>query len=86
MSAEDIANVLIYLTDKKIISVPGATGPTAVKKVEPGWHFCQFYRDFDQLLRMVAPYVTEGLKNGEGCLWVMPKAVTRKAACVALTP
>jgi two-component system, LuxR family, sensor kinase FixL len=53
--------------------------------VAPGWHFCQFYRDFNQLLDIIAPYVAEGLKNGEGCLWVLPGAVTIGAACNALT-
>lgn len=85
LSAEDLANVLIYLIEKQIISAPGAGGLTAVKKVRPGWHFCQFYRDYHQLLDMVAPYVAEGLKNNEGCLWVMPQAVTKEAACHALS-
>ncbi len=84
MNDEDVAKVLIYLVGKKIISVPETNGPTTVRKVEPGWHFCQFYRDFDQLLDMIAPYVAEGLKSNEGCLWVMPQAVTGQAACDAL--
>lgn len=84
MSAEDLARVLVYLVEKKLIAAPGTAGPAAVKKVEPGWHFCQFYRDFNQLLDMIAPYVAEGLRNGEGCLWVLPEAVTTKTACDAL--
>ena len=84
LGAEDVAQVLVYLAEKGIISIDDRAGPTSVRKVEPGWHFCQFYRDFDQLLGMVAPYIAEGLANGEACLWVMPQAVTRKAACDAL--
>lgn len=84
LSGEDVARVLLYFVEKKLISIPETAAPTAVRKVEPGWHFCQFYRDFDQLLDMVAPYVAEGLGNGEGCLWVMPEAVTKEAACDAL--
>ena len=83
LSGEDVARVLIYLAEKNIISVAGAT-PASVRQVQPGWHSCQFYKDFTQLLDMVAPYVAEGLKNGEACLWVMPAAVTREAACEAL--
>lgn len=83
LGAKEIAKVLLYLIEKNIISVP-ETGPPVLRKVVPGWHFCQFYRDFDQLLDMVAPYLAEGLKNDEGCLWVMPEAVTRKAACAAI--
>ena len=84
LDAEDMARVLLYLVEKKIISAPSAASPASIRKVEPGWHSCQFYRDFDQLLDMVAPYVAEGLENGEACLWVMPAAVTREAACAAL--
>lgn len=79
-----MAKVLLYLVEKKIIAVPGDAGPSSVKKVEPGWHFCQFYRHFDQLLDMIAPYIAEGLKNHEGCLWVVPEVVTKKAASKAL--
>lgn len=32
----------------------------------------------------VAAHVAEGLKNNEGCLWVIPAVVTRKAAYEAL--
>ena len=84
MNAEEVAKVLVYLVDKKIISVDEAAGMTSVRKVQPGWHFCQFYRDFDQLLDMIAPYIAEGLENGEACFWVMPEAVSTKAACDAL--
>lgn len=80
MGAEDIARALVYLAGKNIISVAAPMGPSSIRKVQPGWHFCQFYRDFDQLLGLIAPYVAEGLKNNEGCLWVMPQAVSKRAA------
>ena len=83
--AEDLAKVLIYLAERKLISVEGGAAGTSVKKVRPGWHFCQFYRDYDQLLDLIAPYVAEGLRNGEACLWVMPAAVTTQAACEAIS-
>lgn len=85
LDAEDLAKILIYLVEKNLFSVPRSGGLTAVKKVQPGWHFCQFYRDFYQLLDMIAPYVAEGLKNNEGCLWVMPQVVTKEVACHALS-
>src|SRR5689334_11458906 len=53
MSAEDMARVLVYLVERKIVSLPGTTSLTSVRNVEPGWHFCQFYRSFDQLLQMI---------------------------------
>jgi hypothetical protein len=84
LDAEDLGNVLVYLAAHGIVSVPGTAAGTSLKKVEPGWHFCQFYRDFEQLLDLVAPYISEGLRNDEGCLWVLPTAVTSEAACDAL--
>lgn len=86
LNAEDLGKVLVYFASHGILEVSGAGAGTTVKKVEPGWHFCQFYRDFDQLLDMIAPYIAEGLKNGEGCLWVLPTDVPAEAACTALAP
>jgi hypothetical protein len=84
MNPEEVAKVLVYLIERKVISVDEAVGLTSVHKVRPGWHFCQFYRDFDQLLEMVAPYIAEGLANGEACFWVMPEEVFPQAARDAL--
>jgi len=84
LSGEEVAQVLVYFAEKKLIAVPGTAPPTSVREVGPGWHFCQFYRDFNQLLDIVAPYVADGLNNGEGCFWVLPEAVTTKAARDAL--
>ncbi len=83
LETEELANVLVYLVEKNIIPAP-RSGASSVRKVAPGWHFCQFYRDFDQLLHLVAPYVAEGLRNNEGCLWVVPEAVTIDGACDVL--
>jgi hypothetical protein len=84
LDAEDVARVLVYLIEQGLVSRPGGGSITSVKKVAPGWHFCQFYHDFEQLLEMIAPYVAEGLRNNEGCLWVMPEAVTSESARHAL--
>lgn len=53
--------------------------------MQPGWHFCQFYRDTAQLLGMVAPYIAEGLKGNEACFWVLPTSATIDGACDALS-
>ena len=84
LSTEDLARVLIHLVEEKIIFLPDTATPIPVKNVGPGWHFCQFYRDNDHLLDIIAPYVAEGLKSGEGCFWVLPEVITSKAACDAL--
>ena len=84
LDTEDLAKVLVHLAARGSIAVPGTGGGTAIKKVAPGWHFCQFYRDTKQLLDLVAPYMAEGLENGEGCLWVVPPSLSSTDACDAL--
>jgi hypothetical protein len=84
LTTEDLARVLVHFVSNGIISVAGSG--TKLKNVEPGWHACQFYRDKQQLLGLVAPYVAEGIANGESCLWVVPNTVTNKAAYDALAP
>jgi len=83
MSERETAEVLIYLFDRNVIAVPGRAR-TTVKRVAPGWHFCQFYRDFTQLIDLVAPFIAEGLRNGEGCFWVLPQPISPSAARNAL--
>lgn len=85
LDAEDLAKALLYFASHGLIAVPGTGIATSIRKVVPGWHFCRFYRDFKQLLGLVAPYIAEGIKNGEGCLWVLPASVDHKDACDALS-
>src|SRR5690348_13806179 len=66
LDAHDLAEVLLHLITRKIVAISETGTLTSIRKVEPGWHFCQFYRDDAQLLTMVAPYIADGLKNGEG--------------------
>jgi hypothetical protein len=84
LDAHDLAEVLVHLVTRGIIAISEVGTLTSVRKVEPGWHFCQFYRDDAQLVDMVAPYIAEGLKGGEGCFWVLPTSTTADAACDAL--
>ena len=84
LDANDLAEVLVYLSSRGIIRFSDAGAGAFLKNVEPGWHFCQFYRDDAQLVKMIAPYIAEGLRNHEGCFWVMPKTTTAQAACDAL--
>ena len=83
LEAHDLADVLVYLSTRGLVDL-SQEGPRSIKKVEPGWHFCQFYQDNQQLLDMVAPYVAEGLQDDEGCFWVLPASTTMDAACDAL--
>lgn len=84
LDAQELAEVLVYLEARGLITL-SEWGAAPIRKVEPGWHFCQFYRDTPQLLDMVAPYIAEGLKNNEGCFWVLPTSATFEGACDALS-
>jgi hypothetical protein len=84
LNAGDIANVLVDFVQRGLISLPKAGAGTAVRKVTPGWHFCRFYRDQEQLLDIVAPYIAEGLHRGEACFWITPESVSAEKACEAV--
>ena len=40
--------------------------------VNPGKHFYQFYRSPDDLLKVLIPYWSGGIKKGDYCFWVLP--------------
>lgn len=48
----------------------------------PGWgmRLCQFYRNREELLDILIPYFTSGLKNGEMCIWVASEPLDEAAA------
>ncbi|HEY1958197.1 MAG TPA: hypothetical protein VGH28_21420 [Polyangiaceae bacterium] len=58
--------MLVHFVTQGLIDVAATNARTSIKPVQPGWHSCQFYLDDNQLLGMVAPYMAEGLANGEG--------------------
>jgi len=35
-----------------------------------GTHFCQFYRNREDLIEILVPYFAAGLHNNEYCMWV----------------
>lgn len=84
LDAYDLARAVVYFATHGVLAIPGAGAGSSIRKVEPGWHFCRFYRDFHQLLGLIAPYIAEGLKSGEGCLWVLPESVAKEDACDSL--
>jgi hypothetical protein len=84
LSADDLARVLIHFIQQRIVLPPNRKSRICVRKVGPGWHACHFYQDFEQLLEIIAPYIAEGLKNREACLWVLPGKVPMSMACAAL--
>ncbi|MBY6240906.1 PAS domain S-box protein [Methylosinus sp. Sm6] len=61
-----------------------ASGIEGVGELAWGSHFCQFYRNADELLEIVAPYFAAGLAAGELCLWAVAPPVAVADATAAL--
>lgn len=49
-----------------------------------GTHFCFFYETDQDLLDTLVPYFKAGLEDGEYCLWVVSRPLTRQKARCAL--
>ncbi len=60
------------------------TGLEVVGDVPWGTHFCQFYKTPQDLLDILVPYFTAGLKNNEFCMWVTSEPLGEEAARAAL--
>jgi len=78
MTADAIAEVLIYLVGKKVLSLPPAAA--LARDLEWGEQRCQAYGSHPALLELVIPYFAEGLKRNERCLWVAPAALASQIA------
>lgn len=46
------------------------SGIEIIGQVPWGTHFCQFYQTKQDLLDILIPYFTEGLRNNEFCMWI----------------
>src|SRR6185503_15043488 len=58
------------------------SGEAAIRRAA-GAHVCHFYRDENEMVRMTAAFLEEGLRAGERCLWVLPKWLTPDRARAA---
>ncbi len=56
------------------------TGLNILGKVPWGTHFCQFYKNKEDLAEIVVPYLKTGLKNNEFCMWITSEPLKVKAA------
>ena len=71
MSADAVAEVLLYLVGKKVLSVP--TAAPARADLAWGEQRCQAYGSAREALELVVPYFAQGLERNERCLWVVPR-------------
>jgi hypothetical protein len=71
LSQTDIAEVLVAFVKRGLISVSSLSESDTVRR-SMGGHVCHFYRDEEEMVRMTAAFLEEGLRTGERCLWVLP--------------
>jgi len=71
--ADTIAEALVYLVGRGLISVPSAE-----LSLEWGDRVCHFYRRDEELAELLVPYFRQGLQDGERCIWLVCSA-SRKA-------
>ena len=60
------------------------SGIAIIGDVPWGTHFCQFYRTAQDLLDVLVPYLTAGLRNNEFCMWITSDPLGPEAAERAL--
>ncbi|HTL47916.1 MAG TPA: MEDS domain-containing protein [Verrucomicrobiae bacterium] len=87
MSADIMAEVLLYLIAKDIIKVP-VEGGKALLDLPWGTHVCQFYNTKQDLIEILVPYFKQGLENNEACIWVVADLSVEEArrALAAVVP
>ena len=49
-----------------------------------GQHFCMFFNDKDELLKLTVPFIKAGLEDHEYCLWITGDPLTERSAFHAL--
>jgi hypothetical protein len=80
--ADIVAEVLIYLVDRRLIEVPSPLEESLCM----GWgtHLCHFYQSQEEALELLIPYLRQGLANGEQCVWAVQPPLTPELAREAL--
>lgn len=71
LSQTDIAEVLVAFVNHGLISLSALSDDTAVRR-PMGAHICHFYRDQQEMIKMTAAFLEEGLRAGERSLWILP--------------
>lgn len=70
MSADMLAELLLYFISKGLISVPVATDK-ALLDLPWGSHVCQLYSSKEEQLQLLVPYFKQGLERNEVCVWLV---------------
>ena len=78
MSADMIAELMLYFIAKGIITLPVASDK-ALLDLPWGSHVCQFYNSKEDQLRMLVPYFKQGLERNEVCAWLVADLTVQEA-------
>ena len=78
MSADAVADVLLYLIAHGIVTIPLASDK-ALLDMPWGSHVCQFYSGKHDLLEMLVPYFKQGLERNEACVWLVGDLTVQEA-------
>src|SRR3984957_10926245 len=70
MSADMMAELLLYFIAKGIVTLPVADDK-ALLDLPWGSHVCQFYNHKDELTKLLVPYFKQGLEKNEACVWLV---------------
>jgi len=87
MSADMMAELVLYLIAKGIISFPVAVDK-ALLDMPWGSHICQFYNRKEELAKMLVPYFKQGLEKNDACVWLVGDLTIEEAwsALAAVVP
>ena len=78
MSADTVAELLLYLIAKGVVSLPVASDK-ALLDMPWGSHVCQFYDGKEDLVKMLVPYFKQGLERNEACVWLVGDLMIEEA-------
>jgi signal transduction histidine kinase len=56
------------------------SGINSVGEIPWGTHFCYFYYTIEDLMDLIIPFIAEGLKNNELCLWITSPIINQNGA------
>lgn len=78
MSADMMAELLLYFIAKGIVTLPVAS-EKALLDMPWGSHVCQFYTSKEDLIKMLVPYFKQGLERNEACVWLVGDLTVEEA-------
>lgn len=87
MSADLVAEVLLYFIAKGLVTLPLAVDK-ALLDMPWGSHVCQFYNRKEDVVELLVPYFKQGLEKNDACVWLVGDLTVEEArnALAAVMP